>query len=212
MDQTVKRRPLGRPRKETVQDIENEILDAAQAMFARQGFAGTSIDGLVTRLKISKHTVYRRFPDKVALLDAVARRDTERFRAMLAEIQAQSAPAIARLERAAHAYFDYGCVAGNAVFYLVASAEAANSDEVRELLNRWAGRALEPLIALVAEAIAERTLAADDAETPAAILVDLLEGAVTRVRHADTLIGGRTLSDVFVLRWNTFLAAFGKAG
>ncbi|WP_380871682.1 TetR family transcriptional regulator [Sphingomonas sp. DBB INV C78] len=212
MEQTVKRRSLGRPRKETVQDIDSEILDAAQALFAAQGFAATTIDTLVAKLQVSKHTVYRRYPDKIALLDAVANRDTERFRAMLADIQAQETPALDRLERAARAYFDYGCVAGNAVFYLVANAEAAHSEEIRERLIRWAARALEPLLALVNEAIAGKELAAGDPESAGAILVDLLEGAVTRVRHADTLIGGTTVADVFNLRWRTFLAAFGQRG
>jgi len=211
VDQTVKRRSLGRPRKETVQAIENEILDAAQELFARQGFAGTSIDGLATKLQISKHTVYRRFADKIALLDAVAKRDTERFRSRLAEIQAQSEPAIDRLERAARAYFDHGCVVDNAVFYLVASAEAVHSDDIRKLFVQWAGRALEPLIELVSEAISEESLAFGPPNAAAAILVDLLEGAVTRIRHGDTMVGGETFQDVFLLRWRTFLAAFGRS-
>jgi AcrR family transcriptional regulator len=43
------------------------VLDAASALFLRQGFAGTSMDEVAARAGVSKQTVYKQFASKEAL-------------------------------------------------------------------------------------------------------------------------------------------------
>ena len=47
------------------------ILDAAAGIFAAQGFAGASVERVASECGVGKDTIYRRFPSKVALFDAV---------------------------------------------------------------------------------------------------------------------------------------------
>ncbi len=50
------------------------ILDAAHTAFLRDGFSGTSIDGIAATTGVSKATIYRHYSGKQALLEAVINR------------------------------------------------------------------------------------------------------------------------------------------
>jgi TetR/AcrR family transcriptional regulator, mexJK operon transcriptional repressor len=49
------------------------ILDAAEALFLRQGFSGASMDEIAARAGVSKQTVYAKFSSKEALFVAMVR-------------------------------------------------------------------------------------------------------------------------------------------
>lgn len=49
----------------------DHIVTSAEELFLDQGFKGTSIDLVVTTCRVSRPTVYRHFPDKAHLMDAV---------------------------------------------------------------------------------------------------------------------------------------------
>ena len=59
------RRPPGRPLDE---HASTEILGAAVAVLAEEGFAGVTVDTVATRAGVSKATIYRRWSTKEALL------------------------------------------------------------------------------------------------------------------------------------------------
>lgn len=71
-------------------DRRTEILDAAQACFARAGFHQTSMQAICTEAGMSAGNLYRYFPSKEAIIAGIAERDradaAESFKA------AQSAP------------------------------------------------------------------------------------------------------------------------
>lgn len=48
-----------------------QIIDAARELFIENGFAGSSMDAVVTHAGVSKQTAYRYFPSKTDLLEAV---------------------------------------------------------------------------------------------------------------------------------------------
>jgi TetR/AcrR family transcriptional regulator, mexJK operon transcriptional repressor len=60
----------GRPPKADAEARRDELLAVALAMFTQQGFAAT-MDGIAQAARISKRTLYARYPDKVALFQAV---------------------------------------------------------------------------------------------------------------------------------------------
>jgi len=64
-------KPKFRRRSEARPD---EILDAALALFVRQGFAQTKVDQIAAEAGLSKGAVYLYFPSKEALLEGLVRR------------------------------------------------------------------------------------------------------------------------------------------
>lgn len=71
MDESVKKEPKFRRRAEARPD---EVLDAALALFARQGFAHTTVEQVARAAGLSKAAVYLYFPSKRALLAGLVRR------------------------------------------------------------------------------------------------------------------------------------------
>ncbi len=71
MDESLKKEPKFRRRAGARPD---EVLDAALALFARQGFAHTTVEQVARAAGLSKAAVYLYFPSKKALLAALVRR------------------------------------------------------------------------------------------------------------------------------------------
>lgn len=61
----------GRPSQKQSQAITAAILDAATALFLEEGYDGTSMEAVANAVQIPKTTLYKRFPDKLELLNAV---------------------------------------------------------------------------------------------------------------------------------------------
>lgn len=81
--------------------VREKILEAAAALFAEQGFAATAMEQVVAQCAIGKDTLYRRFPSKLALFEAMALREKERCEARFATFMASSEGAtLAQLKRA----------------------------------------------------------------------------------------------------------------
>ncbi len=60
---------------------EDRILDAALAEFSSSGLRRTAMEDVARRAGVGRATVYRRFPAKEALVQAVVMREGERFMA-----------------------------------------------------------------------------------------------------------------------------------
>lgn len=60
-------RPVGRPRSGTA---DRAILDAALALLSEVGLAGLTMSAVVTRSRVARATVYRRYPTREALIAA----------------------------------------------------------------------------------------------------------------------------------------------
>jgi AcrR family transcriptional regulator len=66
---------IKRPRRAAPEVRQAAILDAALAEFARHGFADARVEDIARGAGISKGTVYLYYPTKVALFEALVRRD-----------------------------------------------------------------------------------------------------------------------------------------
>nr|WP_246513558.1 TetR/AcrR family transcriptional regulator [Azospirillum picis] len=207
------RKPGGRPTREQAAAIDARILDEARSVFCRRGIANSSMEEIVLGLGVSKHTLYRRYPNRAALLDAVVARDIDRFRHALSTAAGGGghggAEALDAVRRAALRYVEIGSSRDYAAFYLSVSAEAAVSPTLRARLAAWSQGALEPLVAAVASAQAAGGLRPGDPAAVCAILVDLLEGANNRLRLDDDAPSPDRL---FAERWAVFTTAFGGHG
>lgn len=73
------------------------IIEAATALFASRGFAGTSMEQVASQCGAGKDTVYRRFPAKVALFEAVVEYAHRRAVARLEDLPQMEGNALERL-------------------------------------------------------------------------------------------------------------------
>ncbi|OBK17368.1 TetR family transcriptional regulator [Mycobacterium asiaticum] len=62
-----------------VADLDNTILDTARAVFETYGVRRANIGDVAARAGVSRSTIYRRFPTKDELFEAVVRREAELF-------------------------------------------------------------------------------------------------------------------------------------
>lgn len=175
-------RPGGRPTREGAANLTRQILDDARAAFAKKGVANASMEEIAARQAISKHTLYRRYPNKQALLEAVVERDLIRFRAALAQAAMQHEEPLLALHAVAFRYFLFGTDRDYSAFYLSVTAEAVLSASLRERLAIWSSVALEPMVGAILAAQAAGAIIAGDPSELCGVLVDLLEGANNRIR------------------------------
>lgn len=68
----------GRPPAERAGEVEERILDAAQQVFLKHGYAGASIDEIAQTARAGKPTIYARYPGKEELFAAVMVRQVAR--------------------------------------------------------------------------------------------------------------------------------------
>jgi AcrR family transcriptional regulator len=184
------------------------LLDTARNLFCKKGVAGTSIDEIALVLQASKHTIYRRYESKLALLEAVVSRDVERFQVALNEAGAREPEPLAKLRSMSRAYFDFGASRAYSALYAAIALEAATSDHLRSRLKIWAASALSPLYQAIAAAMPAQRWRNGNPRAICEILVDLLDGASNRLRWSED-IDQDALSRIFEERWKVFRQAMG---
>ena len=105
-----------------------KILDAAEPLFARQGFAGTGLAEVAARVGLSKSSLFHHFSSKAQLYAAVVARILARIEApVLAALAAPGAP-LARLERAIDTLVDV--LAANPTFARLLLRSLFEDDEL----------------------------------------------------------------------------------
>ncbi len=175
-------RARGRPTREEAENLTRQILDDARATFANKGVANATMEEIAAHHAISKHTLYRRYHSKQALLEAVVERDLVRFRTALALAAMQRKEPLPALHAIALRYFLFGTNRDYSAFYLSVTAEAVVSASLRERLAILSRDALEPMVKAIIAAQAAGSIVAGDASEICGVLVDLLEGANNRIR------------------------------
>jgi AcrR family transcriptional regulator len=90
---------------ETVVLTPERILEVTEEVLRRFGLAKATVVDVARALDVSHGSVYRHFPSKASLRDAVAKRWLDRANAPLENIAEAAGPAPARLERWLRAMF-----------------------------------------------------------------------------------------------------------
>jgi AcrR family transcriptional regulator len=112
-----------------------QVLEAAKACFARSGFHQASMDDICRAAGLSMGAVYRYFPRKEAIIDALARIDLERDLAIIRSLSSEGS-ARAALERMVDAFFAPRPGGGAPPALQVELwAEAARNPELRKAAN-----------------------------------------------------------------------------
>ncbi len=81
---------MEKERKESA--ARRKILDTATDLFYRNGIRATGIDCVIAQADVARMTLYKHFPSKDALVDAVLDETSARMEASLAEALAEAPP------------------------------------------------------------------------------------------------------------------------
>jgi AcrR family transcriptional regulator len=192
---------MARGRSPGYDDQCDAILASAAALFAQQGYVGTSMNQVASACGISKAALYHYFRDKYALLVNIAEVHIERLEALVAEVLALQLPAEERLREFVHRFVHE--------YARARDAHRVLTEDVRFLETADRERILDGerrVVAAVSQGIAELRPAMADAklDKPAAMLMfgminwmftwlkpdgPLTYGAMAPVA-ADLLLGG----------------------
>ena len=86
----LKNRPKGRPRKEHSANIRQQIMDTAVDLFARQGYAATSVREIAEQVDVNPAMVHYYFGNKDALLHAALEQSLEPLAKAIATMKQSS--------------------------------------------------------------------------------------------------------------------------
>ena len=164
----------------TEQDARAQILAAAMTLFARQGFANTSMNDIVRESGLSKGGVYWHFKSKDDLIAAIFDSFFGGQELILASTLASQANAAEKLTQLGQlAVADLESVFAQLPTSLEFYSLAAHSETLRERLRHFYAAYHEQICALLQEGIDEGIWAADTAVSPTAhVIISLFEGVV----------------------------------
>ncbi len=151
MNDALPAKPARKPRTDSVRNRER-VLEAAKTVFAEGGPAG-SLEGVARRAGVGVGTLYRHFPTRQALFEAVYRREVEQL-AELAEQFGTDLPPLEALRRWMHANVEFVATKKGMSAALAVAAHASSGLSAYSMGRL--GRALETLLRRAAEAGAIR--------------------------------------------------------
>jgi AcrR family transcriptional regulator len=159
---------LERPLRRDAERNRRRILDAAREVFAERGL-GVSLDDVARRAGVGIGTVYRRFPDKEQLVDALFEQRLDAMAALAEEAAAQEDPWAALVAFIERALEEQAADRGLKQLLLSSGEPGSRTRRVRE-------RVKPHLEALVARAQAAGALRADVAAQDLPLLQIMLSG------------------------------------
>jgi AcrR family transcriptional regulator len=115
-------------------DTRERIMQTAEGLFRRLGFAKTAVADIAAELKMSPANVYRFFPSKNAIVEAICKRCLGEIEEKAWAVARSKAPATQRLERLILeilAYHRENLVAEQRVNEMVVAAIEDNWDTIR---------------------------------------------------------------------------------
>lgn len=178
--------------------VRTRILDAAQAEFMAEGFAGASTNRILERFGGSKPTMFRHFETKRALFEAVVARIAERWRDAVDMTDISDAEPHAWLEHFAVRALAWILTDESIFVGRMAIAEGHLFPEVGETYRQHAVTPLNDLLAAqLASWTARGLLACDEPQRDALAFFDLtLAGMVSRkLYRVDAGFDPASLSD-----------------
>jgi AcrR family transcriptional regulator len=165
------------------------------------------VDEVATECGVSKHTIYRRYPSKLSLVDAVVRRDLAKFQADVSAAT-QWADPVSALRESAKQLFAHRLVPEHAAFATFLLAEATYSPEMRQKLKNWTSLSAEPMLDLIAAAQAAGRMDPGPPLAAFRLLIDLMDGYSRYVRMDEPdLFSGYAPDTFFEERWRIFRLA-----
>lgn len=157
------------------------ILDAAASAFAARGFQGAGIAEIAAAAEVAPANLYRYFPSKDAMVQAIVAAQRPEIDALRATSEAGRNPRGALLHFAA-ALTRRAAAPAMSALWLEILAEAARNPAVARLLREDDGNLLSAFGMLVRRAIAAGEVRPGlDADSVARLAIALMDGITARV-------------------------------
>jgi AcrR family transcriptional regulator len=163
---------------ETLVLTPERILEVTEDVLRRFGLAKATVVDVARALDVSHGSVYRHFPSKASLRDAVAKRWLDRVNAPLEKIAEGSGPAPARLERWLRALFaaKYKRVCEDPEMF---ATYLALAQEAREVVKAHKERLCDQLTHILSDGVKQGVFHVADAKVAARAVFD----ATVRFHH-----------------------------
>ncbi len=139
-------------RPQSTEQTVSRILEVAEEQFRRVGYAKTAVADIARVLKMSPANIYRFFPSKSAINEAICEKHFAEVHAILRAVMAEDRPAAERLERyiiELHRYNKMRCVAERRLHDMV----SAGMEENWAAVERHIAAVHEMIAALVADGV-----------------------------------------------------------
>ncbi|WP_272701408.1 TetR/AcrR family transcriptional regulator [Desulfovibrio sp. Fe33] len=167
----------GRPKAMSDDERRKRIVQTAEKLFVRKGFAGTRTLEIAARCKISKQTMYRLFPTKLDLFAAVV--EAHRMKMVDFSDRYDDLPLDQALARMFMIDLDQESYELRAAFLRTINIESVQHPQIRDLLRRQGGRRTRmELKAWLDRQCEKGRLDVESTDSAAHMLMDTLVGAV----------------------------------
>jgi AcrR family transcriptional regulator len=167
----------GRPKAMSDAERRRQITQAAETLFVRKGYAGTSTREIAAQCKISKQTLYRLFPGKLDLFVAVV--EAHRLKMIDLGDGYDDLPLDQALARMFMIDMDQKNYEIRAGFLRTANVESLQHPQLREILRHHGGqKALDGLADWLDRQCRRGRLVVGNTSLAARMLLDTFTGAV----------------------------------
>jgi AcrR family transcriptional regulator len=163
-------RTARRTQAQRTEETTSALVDAARALFARDGYAATSLDTVAAKARVTKGAVYHHFEGKRQLFEAVFTREVERMATPLVATYSRKKDPWDAFQAACRAYLDECLDPAVQRIVLRDAFTAIGWEEMRRLET--------PLLEMMELAIARAVDAGRIAKRPPGPLAHFLFGAI----------------------------------
>ncbi len=181
------RRPRGRPGPELALELEALLISIARQLFFQEGYGGSTMDAVAKAARVSKTTLYSRFPTKQALFRAVVRDQESSW-----ENGVNAAPLglLATLEDTLLAYCELWLRAGMSDDFVQMSrltySESARFPELSETAGAASDRGIASLAEVIVHFARRDAVPCNNPEAAAELLQMILRGWLNDAIVRDT--------------------------
>ncbi|WP_319581630.1 TetR/AcrR family transcriptional regulator [uncultured Pseudodesulfovibrio sp.] len=167
----------GRPKAMSDEKRREQIVQTAEKLFVRKGYAGTCTHEIATKCKISKQTLYRIFPGKLDVFVAVV--EAHRLKMIDFGDGYDDLPLEQALARMFMIDMDQANYEVRAGFLRTANMESLQHPQLREILRHHGGqKALDGLTEWLDKQCGKGRLVIANTRRAARMLLDSFTGAV----------------------------------
>jgi TetR/AcrR family transcriptional repressor of mexJK operon len=176
------RRSRGRPKVMSDEDQADKILAHAEALFLEKGFAGTTMNDIAARCRMSKRTLYRLFPAKTEMFAAIVRRHREQMLDLPGPHD--DMPMHEALRKVFRVDLSEEASRYRIFLLRMVLTEAERTPEIAQIIHDEAGDGARVDLALFLDArVATGDLKLADTDRAAQMLVDMMYGALSQKRE-----------------------------
>ncbi|PPK46135.1 TetR family transcriptional regulator [Trinickia symbiotica] len=172
-----KPRTAGRPAHDDAVELREHVLDAAKAVFMREGFGAARVEEIASLAGVSKTTVYRQFGTKEELFRSIVWRGMADLRGKIALELEPGGDFSANLASLIDALVEHMAIPDSVHTSRLVIGEAVRFPDIAKQFLQFVNTMLEPLTSVLEAAAARGTIDIDNPANAASDLLTLVTGA-----------------------------------